>query len=173
MKRETWVFLALCREKALTIRELVNEILNDNFKCCLDLVRNKPIRVNLKLVSVFCWVTTHTSLYFTARGSSIWFQTSDRAPFAPFEKATTSRIRHRYYCLRERENPILQCANAWKVKKWCVNAWITTTMGGPFCGICPHTFLNAGRSKKQLKCYFKKCKQKHDSPEEQLLLNRF
>ena len=43
MKRETRVFLALCCENILTIREFVNEILNDNLKNCLNLVHNKPI----------------------------------------------------------------------------------------------------------------------------------
>ena len=45
-------FLAVCREKALLIRELVNEILNNNLKNCLNLVRNKPIIVKSQ-ISIF------------------------------------------------------------------------------------------------------------------------
>ena len=45
-------FLALCREKALSIRELVNEILNNNLKNCLNLVRNKLIIVKSQ-ISIF------------------------------------------------------------------------------------------------------------------------
>ena len=49
MKRETRVSLSLCCEKAFTIREFVNEILNYNLKKCLNLVRNKPIIVKSQI----------------------------------------------------------------------------------------------------------------------------
>ena len=49
VKRETRVFLALCREEALTILEFVNEILNDNLKNYVNLVRNKQIIVKSQI----------------------------------------------------------------------------------------------------------------------------
>ena len=46
-------------------------------------------------------------------------------------RASISWRKYWIYCLRAREKPIFLCVNAWKAKIWCVNAWITTPMGGP------------------------------------------
>ena len=61
MKHEFSLRYFVKREKALTIREFVKEILNDNFEKCLNLVSNKPMIVKSQIsISILLSQNTRT-----------------------------------------------------------------------------------------------------------------